>query len=188
MQLPVSITDLSARHAAGERFKYLYFWGHRPRPDGAPSNSCFSQWYPAPFVLAGLAHTSAEHYMMAEMAHLFGDETIRRQIREVADPAAAKALGRRIAAFDEALWNQHRFEIVVRGNLAKFQQNPALGQFLLRTGNQVLVEASPVDPVWGIGLAAADPRAHDPAQWQGLNLLGFALMAVRAQLAAHYAA
>jgi len=44
---------------------------------------------------------------------------------------------------------------------------------------RVLVEASPLDRVWGIGLAADDPRAADPAGWRGLNLLGFALMEAR---------
>lgn len=73
---------------------------------------------------------------------------------------------------------------MVAGNLAKFAQNPALGEFLLGTGEQVLLEASPVDAVWGIGLAADHRDATRPAQWPGLNLLGFALMDVRAQLAA----
>ena len=66
-----------------------------------------------------------------------------------------------------------------RGNVAKFSQNAELGAFLLGTGHQVLVEASPVDPIWGIGLAATDPAAQDPRAWRGLNLLGFALMAAR---------
>lgn len=68
---------------------------------------------------------------------------------------------------------------MVRANQAKFSQNPELGNFLQRTGTRVLVEASPVDTIWGIGLARDDERIHDPNQWQGLNLLGFALMEVR---------
>lgn len=41
----------------------------------------------------------------------------------------------------------------------------------------------PTDRIWGIGLAAHDDRARDPSAWNGLNLLGFALMKARAQLA-----
>jgi ribA/ribD-fused uncharacterized protein len=78
----------------------------------------------------------------------------------------------------DVLWNEHQFSIVVEGNLAKFTRNDALQGFLLGTGNKVL-EASPVDPVWGIGLSRDDPDARQPARWKGTNLLGFALMEVR---------
>lgn len=94
-------------------------------------------------------------------------------------PSAAKKLGRRVRGFDDATWNERRYSIVVRGNVAKFAQHPDLRDFLLGTKNRVLVEASPVDRIWGIGLAEDDERAVDPKQWQGLNLLGFALMKVR---------
>ena len=84
--------------------------------------------------------------------------------------------------FDASRWDAAAFGIVTRGSKEKFGQNPELRAFLLETGDAVLVEASPVDSVWGIGLAADDPRASDPRQWQGRNLLGFALMAARSQL------
>ena len=71
----------------------------------------------------------------------------------------------------------------MRGNLAKFQQHPTLSAFLAGTADRVLVEASPSDRIWGIGLAADDPRAVNPEKWRGLNLLGFALMEVRRVLA-----
>ena len=73
---------------------------------------------------------------------------------------------------------------MVAGNLGKFDQNPDVRRFLLGTGSRELVEASPVDDIWGIGLAADDPHAQDPATWRGLNLLGRALVEVRAALAA----
>jgi len=66
--------------------------------------------------------------------------------------------------------------------MAKFSQHPELGQFLLATGERVLVEASPQDRVWGVGLTADDERAASPRTWRGLNLLGFALMEVRHRL------
>ena len=98
-------------------------------------------------------------------------------------PKQAKDLGRGGAGFDERRWVEHRYRIVVAGNLGKFAQNADERAFLLRTGERVLVEASPVDAVWGIGLAADDPRALDPAAWLGQNLLGQALIEVRAALA-----
>lgn len=162
---------------------YLYFWGHRPRPDGRIGKSCLSQWWPAPFTVDGRRYATAEHYMMWGKARLFGDERIAEQILATERPDDVKSLGRRIAGFDEDAWAAARYGIVVEGNLAKFGQHPPLAAFLLGTGDQVLVEASPLDPVWGIGLAADDPRAADPARWQGLNLLGQALMEVRARLA-----
>ena len=90
-------------------------------------------------------------------------------------PNDAKALGRRVAGYDDARWAAHRFDAVVRGNLAKFSQSNRPRDFLVGTVPPVLVEASPVDAIRGIGMAADDPRANDPRQWQGPNLLGFVL-------------
>ena len=97
-------------------------------------------------------------------------------------PGAAKALGRQVRGFDEQRWAEHRFDAVVTGNMAKFGQHRQLRDFLTSTGSRVIVEASPRDRVWGIGLAADDERAQSPERWPGLNLLGFALMEVRHQL------
>ena len=162
---------------------YLYFWGHTPAQPQVPDKSCFSQWFPSPFSLAGVTYATAEHYMMVGKARLFADEAIAAQMLAAPTPDAVKGLGRRVRAFDHAVWEAHRFDLVVAGNVAKFGQHPALAGYLLGTGTRVLVEASPVDAVWGIGLAADDRRATDPAAWPGLNLLGFALMRVRATLA-----
>lgn len=121
--------------------------------------------------------------MMAEKARLFGDETIRSQILRAGSPGAAKNLGRKVSGFDEATWRAHRFGIVVEGNHAKFAQNNELGDFLRSTGSKVLVEASPKDRIWGIGMERDDEHANNPLLWKGLNLLGFALMEVRRRLA-----
>jgi ribA/ribD-fused uncharacterized protein len=120
--------------------------------------------------------------MMAEKARLFGDEAARAQILKASSPNAAKQLGRQVKHFDEQVWAESRFQLVVAGNLAKFSQNHELGNYLLGTGDKVLVEASPVDRIWGIGLAAGDAQAKNPEQWRGLNLLGFALMETRQRL------
>jgi len=164
------------------RPEFLFFWGHQAGPRGGVGPWVFSQWWPAPFVVDGHEYPTAEHYMMTGKALLFDDEVAAAAIRAAATPRAAKNAGRQVAGFDEARWAARRFDIVVAGNLAKFGQHPQLRDYLVGTGDRVLVEASPVDPVWGIGLAATDPRAQDPSQWAGLNLLGFALMRVRDQL------
>ena len=178
------VQALCACIAQGLEPRFLFFWGHRAPKDGSVTKSCFSQWYEAPFTLGGEHHQTAEHFMMAEKARLFGDEAIRRRILASRTPAEAKKLGREIAGFDETVWLRERFRVVVAANLGKFGQNVALRDFLLQTGDRVLVEASPVDSIWGIGLAADHDDAPRPARWPGLNLLGFALMEVRARLAA----
>lgn len=167
---------------SGLRVKYLFFWGHKPLPNGEIGSPCFSQWWFAPFVVAGVSYPTAEHFMMAEKARLFGDEDIRAQILTAKGPHAAKRLGRQVRGFAEQRWTEARFQIVVAGNLAKFGQNRELGAYLLGTKDRVLVEASPVDRIWGIGMAADNEHATNPERWRGLNLLGFALMDVRQQL------
>ena len=124
--------------------------------------------------------------MMAAKARLSGDADAAERILAAPHPGAAKALGRQVRRFDEQRWAEHRFDVVVAGNLAKFAQHPELRDFLAGTGSRVLVEASPLDRVWGIGLAADDERAASPERWPGLNLLGFALMEVRHQLSVRH--
>ncbi len=158
---------------------YLFFWGHTPRPDGAIGKSSFSQWWPSDFIVDGIAYPTAEHFMMAEKARLFGDEDAAARILAAKKPAQVKQIGREVRGFDETIWNDARFDIVVRGNVAKFGQHPGLRDFLLNTGERIIVEASPVDRIWGIGLAEDDPDAGNPGGWKGLNLLGFALMETR---------
>ncbi|MER6467756.1 NADAR family protein [Streptomyces collinus] len=167
---------------AGARIKYLHFWGHRPRPDGRVGASCLSQWWLSPFVVDGVEYVTAEHWMMAGKARLFGDAEAERRILAAAHPAEAKKAGRLVRGFDEAVWRRERFRIVVEGSVHKFASDDGLRLFLLNTGDRVLVEASPVDRVWGIGLAADDEAASDPERWRGPNLLGFALMEARERL------
>ncbi len=179
-----SLAELREYVSSGSPAKYVFFWGHRPNRDGSVGKTCFSQWFESAFEVDGIRYPTAEHYMMAEKARLFDDTEIMQRILAAPNPGAAKALGREIRAFDEQKWIEHRWEIVVSANMAKFAQNSALAEFLLGTGERILVEASPVDRIWGIGLAADDPSANDPKSWQGLNLLGFALMQVRENLRA----
>lgn len=177
-----SVDALVSFAAAGGRAKYLCFWGHRPQRDGSVGAGCLSQWWPAPFTVDGVTYATAEHWMMAGKARLFGDADAERRAA-AGHPKAAKAVGRSVRGFDDAVWERERFALVSDGSTHKFGQHPELRDFLLGTGQRVLVEASPLDRVWGIGLAADDERAQRPADWRGLNLLGFALMEARARLA-----
>lgn len=162
--------------------KYLFFWGHRPQRDGSIGAGCLSQWWPAAFTVDGTEFRTAEHYMMWRKAMLFDDRESAARIVAAGHPRDAKMLGRGVQDFDEKTWVDSRFEIVVDASVAKFGQNPPLRDYLLGTGERVLVEASPTDRIWGIGLAATDDRVADPAQWRGLNLLGLALMRAREKL------
>jgi ribA/ribD-fused uncharacterized protein len=168
--------------AAGQPIDILAFWGHRPRRDGFPGAGCLSQWWPQPFTVDGVVYPTAEHWMMAGKARLFGDDEMLAQIMAAPTPGAAKALGRQVRQFDEARWYSAGYAIVVQGNLAKFSQHDDLRRFLLATGRRVLVEASPYDRVWGIGLSRDHPDTLVPSRWRGLNQLGFALMEVRDRL------
>jgi ribA/ribD-fused uncharacterized protein len=176
------LADLCSAEAMGEQLDLLLFWGHKPTRSGVIGTGCLSQWWPAEFVVAGVSYSSAEHWMMAEKARLFGDAEGLAAVLRSASPGAAKAAGRTVRGFDEIRWGAARYDIVVAGNLAKFGQHPPLRDFLLATGRRILVEASPYDRIWGIGLAATDQQVGCPSRWRGLNLLGFALMDVREQL------
>jgi ribA/ribD-fused uncharacterized protein len=144
----------------------------------------FGQWTESVFVVDGVTYGCAEQFMMAEKARLFGDEATRAKILASASPREHKALGRAVQGFDQRAWEAACLEIVVRGNLAKFRQNPAMRAALEATGDKLLAEASPLDRVWGVGLRADDRRIHDRSTWRGQNLLGEALMRVRAELRA----
>jgi ribA/ribD-fused uncharacterized protein len=176
------VEELVRLEQAGTMPELLLFWGHRPPRGGGTGPGCLSQWYPAPFTVDGVRYATAEHYMMAGKARLFGDTEAERLVLASDDPGKAKGAGRRVSGFDEDIWAAHRYDLVVAANIAKFGRHSPLKNFLLGTGNRVLVEASPTDTVWGIGLSAAQPEARHPSQWRGLNLLGFALMDVRTSL------
>lgn len=175
---------LIAHLDAGHPVDFLFFWGHTPRSADAVDQSCLSQWFPRAFDADGVRYASAEHFMMAAKARLFGDSGTLARILEAPTPADAKKLGRAVQGFDEARWAAARLEAVVRGNVAKFGAHADLRAFLLGTGERMLVEAAPRDTIWGIGLGASNVAARDPRKWRGLNLLGFALVEARARLRA----
>lgn len=157
---------------------FIYFWGHTPSPKGV-TQTCLSQWFDVEFGVAGVKYHTAEQYMMAQKALLFGDKEVHDEIMLANDPRQYKALGRKIRDFNGKVWDYRKYLIVVEGNKAKFSQNADLKEYLLSTGDAILVEASPYDKIWGIGLHAAQASKCTVDQWKGQNLLGCALMEVR---------
>lgn len=169
--------------------KCVFFWGacKNASPSKGYANlhkGCLSQWQECSFVVDGVSYSSAEQFMMAEKARTFGDVETLARILSAKLPRKIKSLGREVKGFDGKKWDGVKFEVVVRGNMAKFSQNQELLAFLLGTGDAMLVEASPEDCIWGIGLKESDRDILDPDKWKGENLLGKALMEVRSKLAA----
>ena len=162
------------------KVRYLLFWGHKKTEK--LTKSCLSQWWISPFTIDEVIYPSSEHFMMASKARLFKDEESLQKILNAGSPAAAKKLGRQVKSFDDKIWREHRFQIVVEASLAKFSQNEQLRDFLLETGNKVLVEASPYDRIWGIGMSQHHEHCENPQLWRGENLLGFALMEAREKI------
>lgn len=155
--------------------EFTFFWR---------AESPFSQWHQSQFTVAGVSYSHAEQYMMHAKALLFGDTEIAEQILASSSPRKQKSLGRKVRDFDDGVWQRERERIVREANRAKFTQNRGLFKKLMATGDAELVEASPVDCIWGVGLTADDPRIQDRTQWRGLNLLGKILTELRDELRA----
>lgn len=167
----LSKIDLINQINEGKKFKYEFFWG-----------GPFSQWCLARFKIDDLSYNCAEQYMMSEKARFFKDEDSFKKIMQANTPDIQKSLGRKIKNFDEQAWDIVKKDVVIRGNYAKFVQNKKLEEILLFTKDSILVEASPFDKIWGIGLKENDPKAMNPMTWKGENLLGFCLIEVRERL------
>ncbi len=181
-KMKYSIEDLKKDFQKGKSIKYLFFWGHQPSHDGSITKTCLSQWWKSDFTIETDTYCCMEQYMMAEKARLFEDDEILNEIMESKNPKQIKELGRKVKNFNEKVWEQKRYSIILNGNYAKFIQNERLKEFLLGAKNRVLVEASPYDKIWGIGMSSDDEHINNPLEWKGLNLLGFALMEVRDEL------
>ena len=158
--------------------KYVYFWGE-----------FLSNWYPARFTEARDGKTleffNSEQYFMYEKAKAFGDEeTAMRILFEGKDPKQAKSLGRKVKGYSDEVWDKMRYKVMVRANLLKYLQNKDLEKLLLNDEfeGKNFCEASPIDIVWGVGLAENDPLIDDESNWRGQNLLGKALDEVRSIL------
>lgn len=175
-------TWLAQEAAQGIGYDMCLFWKHHPAEDGKITESCLSQWWMQEFKYSVTTYCCMEQFMMEQKARLFEDEEIGKQIMDSHNPHEIRELGRKVKGFDQALWDEAKYSIVLNGNWRKFSQTRDLRDFLLSTGDSVLAEASPYDAIWGIRLSAEAPGADDPFKWQGSNLLGFALMEVRDEL------
>ena len=176
------LNNLISDYISGKNLEYIYFWGHHPKKDGSITKSCFSQWWESSFNIGHVKYLFMEQYMMAEKARLFGDKEIEEKIMSSNNSKEIKELGRKVKDFDEKIWNEIKYSIVINGNYNKFMQNENLKTFLLSTQDKILVEASPYDNVWGIQMSEDDEDINNPELWRGENLLGFALMEVRNEI------
>lgn len=165
--------DTIKQFMLGNKREFVFFW----RPDGV--GGIYSQWFKSPFTVKEITYCCAEQFMMAEKARLFGDYDTLAAILDTDDPATHRKLGRQVKNYDEKLWGSIRKRVVVEGNLEKFRQNEKLQDILIRDRDKILVEASPYDCVWGIGMRAGAPGVLWPENWKGENLLGFAIMEAR---------
>lgn len=151
--------------------EFCLFWG-----------GCFSQWYKADMTIDNVEYNCCEQFMMSEKAKLFYDEDSRAFIMMSKNPREQKAIGRRVKNFNADNWNKVCRDVVYKANYAKFTQNSDCLLELYKSRGKTIVEASPYDTIWGIGLSADDPKAQDRTQWRGTNWLGEAIMKVRDEL------
>lgn len=174
-----SVEKVCNKFKDGGNLEFIFFWGHTKNKNGKITKACFSQWYLSDFQIDGVLYNCAEKYMMAEKARLFKDYETLEEILFATEQPQIKALGRKVKNFHKETWNKEKYTIVKKGNLAKFSQDEELKEFLLSTEDKIIVEASPYDYIWGIGMAANDENITNPKEWKGENLLGFVLMEVR---------
>lgn len=158
--------------------KHILFWGEWP-----------SNWYRAEFdsemMVNGekknLHFFNTEQYFMYVKAIVFADYDTADKILATKDPKKAKALGREVKGYDDKVWNEMRYKVMVDANKLKYSQNEDLKKLITSDDfkGKGFVEASPVDKIFGIGLHESDPLADDEKNWKGRNLLGKALDEVR---------
>lgn len=161
---------------------FIFFFSHKASKSKEVTDTCLSQWYKCCFYEDKILFTSAEQYMMYKKAILFEDYEIAYCILESENPKDIKAYGRKVKNFKDEIWIKNREKIVLQANLLKFSQNLKLKEYLINTKNKILLEASPYDKIWGIGMKKESEGITNMKNWKGKNLLGFKLMSVRDRL------
>ena len=124
----------------------------------------------------------AEQAMMFFKAKMFKDEAAVDLIMRSDSPKEQKAIGRLVKNFNADKWGNECLDIVTAIEIAKFSSDPVLTKILLETDDKEIVEASPYDIIWGVGLAEDDPRILFKKSWKGKNYLGICLMNAREHL------
>jgi ribA/ribD-fused uncharacterized protein len=150
--------------------KFVFFWG-----------GIYSNWFPCNLLISGAHYNCVEQYMMAQKALAFDDMQAYNDVMATPDPSKQKAIGRKVIGFDPKAWNAISKDVVYEACWVKFQDANLKAQ-LLATGDKELVEASPYDTIWGIGMGENDPDRFDKTKWRGTNWLGVVLMEVRKNL------
>ncbi len=180
----MGMDELIRQVSSGRHVKYLHFWGHAPRKDGRMGPSCLSQWWEAPFEVDGVRYATAEHWMMAHKARLFGDAEAERKALDAANPGAAKRAGRGVRGFDDRSGSGSGSRSSARAACTSSRSMRRCGSFCWprETGCSSR-------PARWTGSGVSDwPRTtngqQDPTRWRGQNLLGFALMEAREELRA----
>jgi len=151
----------------------IYFW------KVLENNGFLSNWWICEIDYDGRKFISSEQLFMYLKAKLFNDDEVAEKIMQTSRQNEIKALGREVKNFDETIWNKHKYELMFIANKAKFRFDYQITDMLLETGDAKLVEASPVDRIWGIGLDAKTAKNIPEANWPGQNLLGQVLMDLR---------
>lgn len=195
------IEEYQKRLIKGE--KYTFFW---------ETKSPFSQWYKTKFTASTLLiegindlyeikrkdllnglfpydvqeYSSAEQFMMYHKAMIFLDREIAKKIMKSDDVRLIKELGRKVMNYNEDVWKYFRSKVVYEANYAKFMQNQDIKDILFKTKGTTLVEASPNDSLWGVGLVETDPKIFNRNTWDGKNLLGEILTQLRIDLMGNY--
>lgn len=165
------------------------------------SHGFLSNWYKSPFetkcrfgscdeskisvieeLPQDVRYCCAEQFLMAAKATLFGDIDSYERIMKTSSPREMKDFGRRVKGFDQDVWDANKATIMRFALHFKFEQNEELAEGLLLTGDRIIIEASPYDTVWGVGLGPNDKRLLNTDEWRGQNLLGECLMDARRAL------
>ncbi|MBD8088456.1 NADAR family protein [Pseudomonas fluorescens] len=157
--------------------KFTLFWG-----------GPFSNWFKRDFKVKGITFNCGEQYMMYSKAMLFNDLHTAQLIMKTPNPKRQKELGRLVKGYDDEVWKARAPSILAPGLFQKFIQHQDLTDIILQSLGTRLVEASPSDRLWGVGLHEDDPRAWDESTWLGLNGLGKVLDRVRDRVVEHVAA
>lgn len=152
---------------------HVFFWG-----------SIFSNWHPCEFEFDDKEFgthkfKNTEQAFMWLKAKYFQDEETAEEILVNPNPRTSKKLGRKVKGFDDEKWAMVSYVYMIAVNASKYIQNEDLKQTLFSTAGKQLVEASPFDKIWGIGISKDDDDCLDEHKWKGMNLLGKALDVVR---------